>query len=936
MFSVLRGENCQKVSRIVTRHVRCYQSKTEVYGCKPKKDYLSTLAIPESLVKAKQQNPHVWLLINAYRNHGHSYALLDPLGLDRSEKKVSQVLDPSYYGLKSGEVYDVGGLLCMDKPQADIDEILSHLKSVYCGSTALEIGHIQHEEMRQWICDRWEQLSGESFTNEEKISLAVELLKSQAFDIFVANKFTTVKRYSGEGAESMFAFFLEIFAKANQYGRQRVVLAMPHRGRLNLLTGMLHFPPVIMFQKMKGMAEFPPDVKTTGDVLSHLTSSVDLEIHGKPLHVTMLPNPSHLEAVNPVAMGKTRAFQQAFLEGDYSNDGGARPGDQTLCIQVHGDAALPGQGVIQESLCLTSLPHFDIGGSLHLVVNNQVGFTTPSDRGRSTLYCTDVAKMIEVPVLHVNGDHPEEVLRATRLACEFQEKFRKDVFLDLVCFRRWGHNELDDPTMTNPIMYSVINTRKTVPDMYADKVLNEGIVTREELMKPVDAHIQMLNENFKKVDSRKPKAPHLKGLWTGMEQAGTQLTGWETGVDTSLLHYIGLKSVTHPEDFNLHVNVKKAHIEARRRKLNEGEAVDWATAEALAFGSLLYQGFHVRLCGQDCGRGTFSQRHAMLVHQGSGDIHIPLNHMMDGQTGFFEAKEAVLGFEYGFSMTHPNCLVLWEAQFGDFFNTAQVVIDTFISSGESKWLMQSGLVMLLPHGLDGAGPEHSSCRLERFLQLSDSYEEAGMDGDNVNMQIVHPTTPAQYFHLLRRQMVRNFRKPLIIAAPKILLRLPAATSHLEEMGPGTSFHPVLGEDLLPLHASCHFIYSKELGRLGPLTDDPIMREKPAEVKHIVFCCGKHYYALVKERETRGIKNVAIVRVESLSPFPAPHLQAILSFYKNAQSKFTRKFLSPACCSASREALINILMIEFTWSQEEHRNAGPWTFVSPRFANLVGC
>ena len=545
-----------------------------------------------------------------------------------------------------------------------------------------------------------------------------------------------------------------------------------------------------MFRKMKGLPEFPPEQSGAGDVLSHLVASVDID----SVHVTMLPNPSHLEAVNPVAVGKTRGRHMTRGQGEYSEEG--RMGDTALCVQIHGDAALAGQGINQETLQIANVPHYSVGGSLHLVINNQVGFTTPGDRGRSSRHCTDIAKQIGAPVIHVNGDHPEDVIRATQVAMEYRQQFRKDIFVNLICFRRWGHNELDDPTFTNPALYSVINSRRSVPDLYRDQLVSTGVMSESEVSEAVSAHMNMLNDHFKAMDSYTPVRSNLAGAWSGLKEATGDLTTWDTGVGADVLKYVGSQSVKYPDSFNVHSHLKKHHIEGRIKKLEAGAGIDWGTAEALALGSLLYQGHNVRISGQDVGRATFSHRHAMLVDQDTNEIFIPFNSMEGGEGGKIEiansilSEEAVMAFEYGMSVENPNNLIIWEAQFGDFFNGAQIILDTFVSSGESKWGLQSGLVMLLPHGMDGAGPEHSSCRVERFLQMSDSAESRA-DGDNVNWEVVHPTTAAQYFHLLRRQQVRNYRKPLVVVAPKTLLRLPAAASSLHDMAPGTSFQQVL-------------------------------------------------------------------------------------------------------------------------------------------------
>lgn len=539
-----------------------------------------------------------------------------------------------------------------------------------------------------------------------------------------------------------------------------------------------------------------------------------------------------------------------------------------------------------ELLAMSRLPHYGVGGTLHLVVNNQLGFTTPEDLGRSSRYCSDVGKMIGCPVLHVNGDHPEEVVRATAVAVDYLNRYEKDVIIDMICYRRWGHNELDNPSLTQPLMYDVIANRSSVPDKYRDSLVSSGLADGAGLSAVPEAYLEQLNHCFKESATYTPPATHLKGRWEGMQSASNQITVWDTGCPLELLRYVGAKSVAFPEELRVNARLRKSHVQERVKRLEEGAGLDWATAEALALGTLLYQGFDVRLSGQDVGRGTFSHRHAMLVCQETEQAFVPLNHITDSQEGFLEvansplSEEAVLGFEYGFSVESPRNLVLWEAQFGDFFNGAQIMIDTCVSSGEAKWLLQSGLVMLLPHGYDGAGPEHSSCRVERFLQLCCS-RESGPDGDDVNMHLAHPTTSAQYFHLLRRQMVRNFRKPLIVQSPKILLRFPAAASALSEMAPGTTFQPVLPD---------------------PFSD-------PNKVTRVVLCSGKHYYALDAHRKAKNLTDTTLVRLELLCPFPSAYIHQQLTLFSNVK--------------------------EFVWAQEEPENMGPWSFVEPRFRKQLG-
>uniref|UniRef100_A0A8C7GV64 2-oxoadipate dehydrogenase complex component E1 n=1 Tax=Oncorhynchus kisutch TaxID=8019 RepID=A0A8C7GV64_ONCKI len=727
-------------------------------------------------------------------SHGHKAAKINPLlPNDPVEDSVPEI--NMLTGAVQGPL-NTSGLRHFGKAEASVEEVIGYLEESYCGRISIETSQLTSLEEREWLADRFEQLKKEMFTAEERIKLAKLMLESQEFDHFLASKFSTVKRYGGEGAESMMGVFYEMFRLSAHSGVTDIVMGMPHRGRLNLLTGLLQFPP-----------------------------------------------------------------------------------------EVHGDASFSGQGIVPETFTISLLPHFRVGGSIHLIVNNQVGYTTPSARGRSSLYCSDVGKMVGCAVIHVNGDDADEVVRATRLAVEYQRRFRKDVILDLLCYRQWGHNELDEPSFTNPAMYKIIRSRKSTPDSYADQLISEGLMTEEERVAIRTAHYGMLNDKLTNMIFYSPPPMNLQGRWGGLEEPQARVTHWDTGVPAPLLQYVGAKSVEIPEGVQLHSHLGKMHVTGRLAKVENGTNLDWSTAEAMAFGSLLCQGFNIRISGQDVGRGTFSQRHAMIVCQDTNDMYIPLNHIDPEQKGFMEvcnsalSEEAVLGFEYGMAIAQPKLLPIWEAQFGDFFNGAQIIFDTFISGGEAKWLLQCGMVILLPHGYDGAGPEHSSCRIERFLQLCDSKEE-GVDGDNVNMGVVNPTTPAQYFHLLRRQMIRNFRKPLIVAGPKTLLRFSGATSSLVDMAPGTYFKPVIG--------------------------DPSVT--PASVQRVVLCSGKHYYALLKQRETSAAtQTTALIRLEELCPFPLEALQQELNKYTN-----------------------------FVWSQEEPQNMGPWSFVAPRFEKQLAC
>ncbi|XP_060634255.2 2-oxoadipate dehydrogenase complex component E1 [Anolis sagrei] len=859
---------------------RSYRTERGVYGYKPSRKAEGGGERPDPSRRAVDHG--LARLVTAYHEHGHKAAKINPLFAGQAVMDMVPEIQVLTEGLQGP--FNIAGLLNMGKEEASLEDILSYLDHMYCEHMSIETSQLSTLQEREWITKRFEELKQEAFTTEEKKYLSKLMLESQEFDHFLATKFATVKRYGGEGAESMMGFFHELLKMCSYSGVTNIVLGMPHRGRLNLLTGLLQFPPELMFRKMRGLSEFPEPSPAIGDVLSHLTASVDLDFGShRPIHVILLPNPSHLEAINPVAVGKTRGRQQSLLDGDYSPESSAQPGDKVICLQVHGDASFSGQGIVPETFTISNLPHFRVGGSIHLIVNNQLGYTTPAERGRSSLYCSDIGKIVGCAVIHVNGDDPEEVIRAARLAVEYQRHFRKDVIVDLLCYRQWGHNELDEPFFTNPTMYKIIRSRKSIPDTYAECLVTQGLMTEEEVSEIKTSYYSKLNEHLANMTLYSPPSSNLQAHWSKMVEPSAKITRWDTGIAIPLLQFVGAKSVEVPVELELHSHILKTHAQSRILKMEEGAKLDWATAEALAFGSLLCQGFNIRLSGQDVGRGTFSQRHAMLVCQETGETYIPLNHMSSEQKGFLEvsnsplSEEAVLGFEYGMSIESPNLLPIWEAQFGDFFNGAQIIFDTFISGGEAKWLLQSGIVILLPHGYDGAGPEHSSCRIERFLQMCDSSEE-GVDGDHINMSVVHPTTPAQYFHSLRRQMIRNFRKPLIVAAPKTLLRLPAAASSLQDMAPGTTFRPVLGDSVVD----------------------------PKNVSRVVLCSGKHYYALAKHREMLEEKkqDTAIIRVEELCPFPLEALQQEMNKYRNAK--------------------------EYIWSQEEPQNMGPWTFVSPRF------
>ncbi|KAI5886780.1 2-oxoglutarate dehydrogenase, E1 component [Schizophyllum commune H4-8] len=860
---------------------------------------------PEQLAN-RAANGSLQRYADMLRSHGHRAANIDPLGLVARDPVAA--LDPSRYHLSGA--YDVDGIIFAGEGQQgpwELKDIVEHLNAVYVGRVAYEYMHSPHKAERLWFMRHLEAREQRLAPNRKRIHSL--LAKSEALDKFLQLKFPNLKRYGLEGGESMIPALDSLFRVAAQAGVEHTVLAMPHRGRLNVLLGLLGYPPAGLFRKIKGGSEIPEEFTegeedvldyraAEGDVLSHLTAVKDLEYDGRHIEVELLPNPSHLEAINPVALGKARAKQYSLLK---SSPADCALGDRVLCVQVHGDASFTGQGVVMEGIGLSNLPHYTTGGSVHLVVNNNIGYTTPAHGARSSMYCSDIGKMVGAPVLHVNGDYPEDVERAMEVAFAYRDRFRKDVIVDLLVYRRWGHNELDVPDLTSPKMYEKIRARQSVPQLYASRLVADGTLTAKEAERERTEYRAQLEAELAREAATDPTTgkPAYQPEWKaspGWEQivwpaSAAAVREPSTGVEESTLAQIGRASVAVPEGFALHDKLRR-HIKHRLQAIDAGKGLDWATAEAMAFGALLLEGNDVRISGQDVGRGTFSQRHAMLVDQQTERTVVPLNDWAEkGDTGkkgsgrlelanSSLSEMAVLGFEYGASWERPTLLPIWEAQFGDFFNGAQVIIDTFISSAETKWLRQSGIVLLLPHGLDGAGPEHSSSRIERMLQLTNDPFASQSTEPNVNMHVTFPTTPAQYFHLLRRQMARNFRKPLIVAGPKGLLRLPAAGSSLADMAPGTTFQPVL--------------------------DDPAISD-PSKVDRVLLVSGKLYYELAKARDASS-PTTAIVRLEELAPFPFARLRSVLERYANAS--------------------------RFVYVQEEPRNQGAWGHVAARASSGV--
>ena len=714
-------------------------------------------------------------LIRAYRLRGHLLAKLDPLGLKETE--YLEELHPEFYGFKKSDykreifLNDV-----TNKKYSNISEILTFLNKTYCGPIGYEYMHISNPEERVWLRRRIEEDENEiKFTKNGKEAILNKLIQAEGFEKFLATKYVGTKRFGLDGAESLIPALEQIIKIGGQSQIKEVKIGMSHRGRLNVLANVLQKSYKRIFNEFAG--EFNSSSNEgAGDVKYHLGASSNREFDGNPVHVSLTDNPSHLEAVNPVVLGQTRAKQ--FFHND-------RERNKVIPILIHGDAAFAGQGIVAECFAMSGLPGHNTGGTIHIIVNNQIGFTTSPRFARSSPYPSDVAKMVDAPILHVNGDDPEAVIYATRIATEFRLKFNRDVVVDLICYRRFGHNEGDEPSFTQPLMYEKIRSHPTTLKLYGQKLTHEQIFTEEGVNQKIKTFKDLLDDQFKTAKDYKPKIEWFEGTWSRYKPEKGKDKRGVTGVDKEIIKSISDRINVIPSEINPHKTVAKV-FDLRKKSIDTEKNIDWATAESLAFATLLKEGYPVRLVGQDSGRGTFSQRHSVLRNQSDNSRYIPLNHISEGQKNYeivdsFLSELAVLGFEYGYSLVEPNTLTLWEAQFGDFANGAQIIIDQFISSGERKWSRASGIVMLLPHGYEGQGPEHSSARLERFLQLC----------SNDNMQVMNCTTPANYFHALRRQMKRDFRKPLIMMTPKSLLRNKYCVSDLEDFSKNNSFHRVL-------------------------------------------------------------------------------------------------------------------------------------------------
>jgi len=810
------------------------------------------------------------MLIRSYRVRGHLEARLDPLGL--ATPKAHPELTPATYGFTDADLdrpIFIDHVLGLET--ATVRQILQVCRASYCGPIGVEFMHIQDPDQKSWIQRRVEGAPwATAFDAATKATILQQLTEAEGLEAFCQKRFVGTKRFGLEGGEVTIPAVQTIIRTAAKAGVSEIAIGMSHRGRLNTLVNVVKKPYTQLFSEFGGNSFKPDDVQGSGDVKYHLGTSTDLEIEGQLVHLSLQPNPSHLEAVDPVVVGKVRARQ------DMAGDTHGRR--SVMGIVMHGDAAFAGQGLVYETLAMSQLIGYRTGGTIHVVTNNQIGFTTVPAHAYSGLYCTDIAKSIQVPILHVNGDNPEAVVWCAQFAAEFRMQFATDIVLDIVCYRRHGHNETDEPAFTQPIMYRAIKELKTTRTLYAEKLIAEGAVTAAQATAMWDELNARMEESYAVAKEFKPnKADWLEGHWSGLKQPDSEAE-WinePTAASEEMLREIGVAISHVPEGFDLNSKIAR-QLEAKKVAVDTGEGIDWATGEALAFGSLLLDGHRIRLSGEDCQRGTFSQRHAVLIDQTNQNEYTPLNNIRPDQKRIevfnsLLSEAGVLGFEYGYTLADPRSLVLWEAQFGDFANGAQVIIDQFLASGETKWLRMSGLVLLLPHGYEGQGPEHSSARLERYLQLCAER----------NMQVGNLTTPANYFHALRRQLKRNFRKPLVLMTPKSLLRHRLAVSPLVDFTGDSHFKTVIGE----------------IDAIAP----------GAEVKRVVLCTGKVYYDLLAERRARNIADIALVRVEQLYPFPVISLPKVLAEYPNA---------------------------EIVWCQEEPENMGAWNFVDRKIEDVT--
>ncbi|HET7575553.1 MAG TPA: 2-oxoglutarate dehydrogenase E1 component [Sphingomicrobium sp.] len=827
-----------------------------------------TTSDPDAIRRAADDSIRAMMLIRTYRVRGHLAARLDPLGLSRMD--VPPDLTPAYHGFSNTDLDRpiwIGGTLGYET--ATVRQMLDVLQDTYCGHIGFEYMHISDVEERRFIQDRIESAEDTvQFTPEGKQSILAKVIQAEQWEKFLARKYVGTKRFGLDGGESAVPALEAVIKYGGLDGVEEIDIGMSHRGRLNVLTNVMGKPFRALFSEFAGGATNPADVGGSGDVKYHLGTSSDREFDGIKVHLSLLPNPSHLEAVDPVVLGKVRAVQT--IKED-------KHGKTVLPILLHGDAAFAGQGIVWECLSFSGLPGYGTGGTIHFIINNQVGFTTSPQFGRSSPYPSDVAKGVQAPILHVNGDDPEAVTFCCKMATEFRQTFRRDIVIDMWCYRRFGHNEGDEPSFTQPEMYAAIKKHPPISQIYGQRLIAEGVVDQAWIDTQSKDYVARLEEEFGAASSYLPnKADWFEGRWTGLGRPDESVLGRRniaTAITPDEMERLGRLLTTVPADFHIHKTLQRI-LDAKKVMFDSGEGFDWATGEALAFGSLLAEGSGVRLSGQDSGRGTFSQRHAVWVDQQSGEKYIPLREVEGGR---FEVRDSplsefgVLGFEYGYSLADPMTLVLWEAQFGDFANGAQSIIDQFIAAGEAKWLRASGLAMLLPHGYEGQGPEHSSARLERFLQLC----------AEDNLQVANCTTPANYFHILRRQMRRGFRKPLILMTPKSLLRHKLAVSSAADFTGESHFRRILSD-------------------LNP--------PREGETTRLILCSGKLAYELMEARDEAGDSGIEIVRLEQLYPFPSEPLVKRLQAMPN---------------------LRNVI-----WAQEEPKNNGAWFFVEDLLATCL--
>eukprot|EP00462_Mataza_sp_D1_P021803 CAMPEP_0175137640 /NCGR_PEP_ID=MMETSP0087-20121206/9922_1 /TAXON_ID=136419 /ORGANISM="Unknown Unknown, Strain D1" /LENGTH=953 /DNA_ID=CAMNT_0016420487 /DNA_START=29 /DNA_END=2890 /DNA_ORIENTATION=- len=858
--------------------------------------YFKNSPSPEGGAIAAAGGSSASYLIRAYQVRGHQIANVDPLGIRNLDQDIPE-LDYRSYGFSEADldapvdlagISSVAGLASNSQGVSTLRELLTFLKSVYCGSVGIEFMHIQDRDRCNWMRERFEKFP-EPLPKEKKVQILERLAFAERFEVFLANKWNTAKRFGIEGLESLTPGLKALIDRSSELGVENMAFGMPHRGRLNVLGNVMRKPLEMIFKEFAGthINTDPNDWSGSGDVKYHLGTAFRRTYpDGRTVALSMAANPSHLECVNPVVLGKAKAKQF------YGND---PAGEKTMAILLHGDAAFAGQGIVYETMQCAKLKGYGTGGTIHVIMNNQVGFTTDPEDGRSTMYSSDLGKTFDAPVFHVNADDTEAVVRVFNLAAEWRQQFKTDVIIDVIGYRRHGHNELDQPMFTQPMMYSVINTHPTPLAVHITKLLTEGFSQAEidACIAGVDNTLQEAFEASKTYEI--PSNNWTSQRWKNILKPNQLSPIRSTGVSLDLLKKIGSGLVNIPGSFVLHRQVNKVYNEKKQR-LVEGKNIDWGTAEGLAFGVLLQQGCHVRLSGEDVERGTFSHRHCVVNHQKTGEKFTPLNHIEGNKSEFtafnsFLSEFAVLAFDLGYSMEHPNSLVLWEAQFGDFVNGAQITIDNFLSCGEAKWLRQSGLVLLLPHGYDGNGPDHSSCRIERFLQqteededvVPDMSQESRMQIQSCNWQVVNCTTPANYFHVLLRQINRDFRKPLIVVAPKNMLRLRECASDFEDFAEGTSFK-----------------------RMFPETFPDEIKGND-EIRRVIFCSGKIYYELLAQRRSMKCDDVAIVRLEQIAPFPFDRTAEYIAQYPNA---------------------------EVVWVQEEPKNQGAWVYANDRIATAV--